>query len=52
LISSRRKGWVGHVVCTGRRYMHTGFWWGKIKETDFFENPGLSQKIIKCILEI
>jgi len=26
--------------------MHTGFWWGKIKETGYFENLALNQKII------
>jgi len=26
--------------------MHTGFWWGNLRERDHFEYPGLNGKII------
>ena len=32
VIKSRRMRWAGHVVCMGRGEMHTGFWWGNLRE--------------------
>jgi len=26
--------------------MHTGFWWGKLRERDYFEDPGVDGRII------
>ena len=31
VIKSRRMRWVGHVA---RRDVHTGFWWGDVREKD------------------
>jgi hypothetical protein len=35
----------------GRREVHTGFWWGDLREGDHLEDPGIDGRIIlKCIL--
>jgi hypothetical protein len=26
--------------------VHTGFWWGNVKERDYLEDPGLDRRII------
>jgi hypothetical protein len=33
-IKSRRMIWTGHVIRTGRRRMHIGFWWESQNERD------------------
>jgi hypothetical protein len=34
----------------GRRELHTGFWWGVLREIDHFGDPGVDGRIIlKCI---
>jgi hypothetical protein len=35
---TRTMRWEGHVECIGRRELHTGFWWGDLKEEDYFED--------------
>jgi hypothetical protein len=30
----------------GRIEIHTGFWWGNLKETDYLEDPGVGEKMI------
>jgi hypothetical protein len=30
----------------GRGDLHTGFWWGKLRERDNLEDPGMDRRII------
>jgi hypothetical protein len=46
LIKSRRVEWAGHVAHIGKREVHTGFWWGDLKEADHLGDPGIDGKII------
>jgi hypothetical protein len=46
VIKSRRLRWAGHVTRMGRGEMHTGFWWGNLRERDNFEDPGIDWVII------
>ena len=32
-------------VCGGGE-MHTGFWWGNLRERDYLEDPGIEGRII------
>jgi hypothetical protein len=43
-IKSRRMRWVGHVARMGE--MHTGFWWGNLREKAHLENQGVNGRII------
>jgi hypothetical protein len=38
--------WVGHVARRGKREVHTGFWWGNVREGDHFGDPGIDGRII------
>ena len=42
-IKPRTTSWVGHVSCMGRGKVHTGFWWGNLREADHLEDPGIDQ---------
>jgi len=44
VIKSRRMRWAGHGG--GRRDVHTGFWWGNLRERDHLEDQGLDGRII------
>jgi len=38
--------WAEHVACMGKGEVHTGSWWENIREGDYFENPGVHERII------
>jgi len=43
---------AGHVARMGRGEVHTGFWWGGLRERDHLEDLGLDGKtILKCVLK-
>jgi hypothetical protein len=41
VIKSRRMTWNGHVALMERREACTGFWWGNLRETDHWGDPGI-----------
>jgi hypothetical protein len=46
IIKSRRMRWAGHVARMGKREVHTGFWWGDLREDDHLGDPGVDGRII------
>jgi hypothetical protein len=44
VIKSRRMRWVRHVWDTGD--VHTGFWWGDLRERDHLDDLDLDGRII------
>ena len=38
--------WAGHVARMGRGEAYTGLWWGKLRERDHLEDPGIDGRII------
>jgi hypothetical protein len=44
--SSRRMSWVGHVAHMGSGDVHTGFWWGDLREKDQLEELGIDGRVI------
>jgi hypothetical protein len=46
VIKSRRMRWAGHVGRMGKREVHTGFWWGELREDDHLRDPGVEWRII------
>jgi len=38
--------WAGHVAYKGGREVHTGLWWGNLRERNCLEDPGLDGKLI------
>jgi len=43
---SRGIRWVGNVAPIGEKQVHTGFWWGNLRERDHMEYPGIDGRII------
>jgi hypothetical protein len=46
VIKSRRMRWAGHVARMVKREVHTGFWWGDLREGDHLGDPGVHGRII------
>ena len=47
VIKLRRTRWAGHVAhMGGRGEVHTGFWWGNMRERDYLEDPGIDGSVI------
>jgi hypothetical protein len=46
VMKSRKMRWVRHVACMGRGEVHTGFWWGDLRERDHLKDPGIDGRII------
>jgi hypothetical protein len=46
VMKSRRMRRRGHVTRVGRREVDTGFLWGKLREGDHTEDPGIDRRII------
>jgi hypothetical protein len=45
VIESKTIRWAGHVARMGEK-LHTGFWWGNLREGDHLEDPGVDRRII------
>jgi hypothetical protein len=46
VMKSRRMRSAGHVARMGKREMHTGFWWGYVREGDHLGDPCVDGSII------
>jgi hypothetical protein len=38
--------WARHVARVGEREMHTGFWWGDLREGNHLGDPGVDERTI------
>jgi hypothetical protein len=45
VIKFRRMRLAGHAVWMGRGQVHTGFWWGELRERDHLEDLGIDRRI-------
>jgi hypothetical protein len=48
VIKSRMR-WARHVARMGKREVHTGFWWGDLREGDHLGDPDVDGIILKWI---
>jgi hypothetical protein len=46
VIKWRRVSWAGHGARMGKREVHTGFWWGNLREGVHLGDPGVDGRII------
>jgi hypothetical protein len=46
VINSTRRGGGGHVAGRGRGEGCTGFWWGNLRERDYWGHSGVDERII------
>jgi hypothetical protein len=46
VIKSRRMRWAGNVARLGKSKVHTGFWWGDLREGEHLGGPGIGGRII------
>ena len=46
VIKSTIMRWAGHVAPMGEKEVHTGFWWGNLRERDHLGDPGVDGRII------
>ena len=46
MIKSTRMRWVRHVARMREGEVYTGVWWGKLREEDHLEDPGIDGRII------
>ena len=45
VIKSRMR-WTGHVARMRESNVHTGFWWGNLREIDYLVDPDVVERII------
>jgi hypothetical protein len=45
-MKSREMRWAGHIARMGRRGMQIGFWWGRQKKSDGYEDLNIGGIII------
>jgi hypothetical protein len=46
VIKLRRMNCVGRIALWERQEVHTGFWWGDLREGDYLEYVGSDEKMI------
>jgi hypothetical protein len=46
VIKARRMRWAGHVARMVRGEVHTGFWWGDLREGGHLKDSGVDGRII------
>jgi hypothetical protein len=46
VIKKGRVRWTGHVACMGKGEVHTGLWWGNLREGDHLKDLVVDGRII------